>query len=69
MYHYSNASKKPVSPLLIDSTNMYSRETLFDPLNYAFDAETMIEPFTYFQYEKNSSSTNCSFVSNRVYVF
>ena len=26
-----------------------SRETAFDPFHYEFDAETMIEPFTYFQ--------------------
>ncbi|CAF0985405.1 unnamed protein product [Adineta steineri] len=52
MYHYSGNSHqtfiKPPSPLLMDNTNIYSRETAFDPLNYAFDAETMIEPFTYF---------------------
>lgn len=40
---------KPVSLLQMDNTNTYSRETAFDPLNYEFDAETMIEPFTYFQ--------------------
>jgi len=39
---------KPASPLMMDNTNMYSRDTAFDPLNYEFDAETMIEPFTYF---------------------
>jgi len=44
---------KPASPLLMENANIYSRETAFDPLNYAFDAETMIEPFTYFQYGKN----------------
>lgn len=53
MYCYSgNTNKnliKPPSPLLVDNGNNYSRETAFDPLNYAFDAETMIEPFTYFQ--------------------
>ena len=43
-----NLSKRG-SPLLGDNVNIYSRETAFDPLNYAFDAETMIEPFTYFQ--------------------
>ncbi|CAF1430362.1 unnamed protein product [Rotaria magnacalcarata] len=54
MYHYySGASNKTltktISPLMMENTNTYSRETAFDPLNYAFDAETMIEPFTYFQ--------------------
>ncbi|CAF0801440.1 unnamed protein product [Rotaria sp. Silwood1] len=52
MYYYSGASNKslmkPMSPLLMENTNIYSRETAFDPLNYEFDAETMIEPFTYF---------------------
>jgi len=54
MYHYSDTSNKNLikstSPLLTDNTNIYSRETAFDPLNYEFDAETMIEPFTYFHY-------------------
>jgi hypothetical protein len=45
---------KPASPLLMENANIYSRETAFDPLNYAFDAETMIEPFTYFQYGKKT---------------
>lgn len=53
MYHYSNNSNKtlvkPPSPLMMDNANNYSRETAFDPLHYAFDAETMGEPFTYFQ--------------------
>jgi hypothetical protein len=54
MYHYSGSNNnktlmKPPSPLLVENANIYSRETAFDPLNYAFDAETMIEPFTYFQ--------------------
>jgi hypothetical protein len=54
MHHYSgnNNNKtlsKPASPLMMENPNIYSRETAFDPLNYAFDAETMIEPFTYFQ--------------------
>ena len=33
----------------MDPGYSYSRETAFDPLHYSFDAETMIEPFTYFQ--------------------
>jgi hypothetical protein len=53
MYHYSGSNNKnllkPTSLLLMENTNIYSRETAFDPLNYEFDAETMIEPFTYFQ--------------------
>jgi hypothetical protein len=53
MYHYSGSPNKTLlkspSPLLMENPNIYSRETAFDPLNYAFDAETMIEPFTYFQ--------------------
>jgi hypothetical protein len=53
MYHYSGTNHKtllkPASPSLIDQAHIFSRETAFDPLNYAFDAETMIEPFTYFQ--------------------
>jgi hypothetical protein len=40
---------KPTSPLLMENGHIFSRETAFDPLNYEFDAETMIEPFTYFQ--------------------
>ncbi|UJR15457.1 hypothetical protein I4U23_002401 [Adineta vaga] len=52
MYHYSSANHKnllkPASPLLTEHPNIFSRETAFDPLNYAFDAETMIAPFTYF---------------------
>lgn len=40
----SNNFIKPVSPV----PNVFPRETLFDPLHYSFDAETMIEPFTYF---------------------
>jgi hypothetical protein len=36
---------KPASPLLMENANIPA----FDPLNYEFDAETMIEPFTYFQ--------------------
>ncbi|CAF1480115.1 unnamed protein product [Adineta ricciae] len=52
MYHYSSTNHKtllkPASPLLMEHANIFSRETAFDPLNYAFDAETMIEPFTYF---------------------
>ena len=53
MYHYSGSSmktfSKPASPLMMENSHMYARELAFDPLNYAFDAETMIEPFTYFQ--------------------
>jgi hypothetical protein len=53
MYHYSGIINKtlmkPASPLPMENVNIYSRETAFDPLNYEFDAETMIEPFTYFQ--------------------
>jgi len=52
MYHYSGTSQKtfskPTSPLMMENGNIYPRERAFDPLNYAFDAETMIEPFTYF---------------------
>ncbi|CAF3086451.1 unnamed protein product [Rotaria sp. Silwood2] len=52
MYHYSGTSNKtlmkPISPLLMENTNIYSRATAFDPLNYEFNAETMTEPFTYF---------------------
>lgn len=52
-YYYSSVNNKPLmksnSPLIMENPNIYSRETAFDPLNYAFDAETMIEPFTYFQ--------------------
>jgi hypothetical protein len=40
---------KPASPIMMENSNMYARELAFDPLNYAFDAETMVEPFTYFQ--------------------
>lgn len=39
---------KPVSPLLMEPAYPFSRETAFDPLHYSFDAETMVEPFTYF---------------------
>jgi hypothetical protein len=54
---------KPASPLLMENANIYSRETAFDPLNYAFDAETMIEPFTYFQYEKKTEEFSKIFFS------
>ena len=53
MYHYLCTSNKTlmksISPVLMEDGNIYSRETAFDPLNYEFDAETMTEPFTYFQ--------------------
>ncbi len=53
MHHYSGINNKtlikPTSLLLLENGNICSRETAFDPLNYEFDAETMIEPFTYFQ--------------------
>ncbi len=53
MYNYlGNNNKtlvKSASPLLMENGNICSRETAFDPLNYEIDAETMIEPFTYFQ--------------------
>jgi hypothetical protein len=53
MYRYSSPNNqnliKAASSLLMGNPNHHSRETAFDPLNYEFDAETMIEPFTYFQ--------------------
>lgn len=53
MYRYSSANNKTLikstSSCLMENSNVYSRETAFDPLNYEFDAETMIEPFTYFR--------------------
>jgi hypothetical protein len=53
MYRYSSTNNpnliKASSSLLMTNSNNHSRETAFDPLNYEFDAETMIEPFTYFQ--------------------
>ena len=53
MFHYSGTSNKtlikPPSPSLMENNNIYARDTDFDPLNYEFDAETMGEPFTYFQ--------------------
>ncbi|CAF1577323.1 unnamed protein product [Rotaria sp. Silwood1] len=52
MYRYSPTSStnliKAASSLLMENSNIHSRETAFDPLNYEFDAETMVEPFTYF---------------------
>jgi hypothetical protein len=52
MYRYSSTNNpnliKAASSLLMANSNNHSRETAFDPLNYEFDAETMIEPFTYF---------------------
>lgn len=39
----------------MDSAHIYARDIAFDPLNYEFDAETMIEPFTYFQYDETPS--------------
>ena len=53
MYRYSSANNKTLlkaaSSLLMENPSVHSREAAFDPLNYEFDAETMIEPFTYFQ--------------------
>jgi hypothetical protein len=53
MYRYSSTNNKTLmkaaSSLLMGNSNNHSRETAFDPLNYAFDADTMVEPFTYFQ--------------------
>lgn len=53
MYRYPSSNNKNLlkaaSSLLMTNSNMHSRETAFDPLNYEFDAETMVEPFTYFQ--------------------
>ncbi|CAF1281725.1 unnamed protein product, partial [Adineta steineri] len=52
MYRYSptnnNNLMKAASSLLMGNSNNHSHETAFDPLNYEFDAETMVEPFTYF---------------------
>lgn len=53
MHRYSSNNNKNLlkaaSSLLMTNSNISSRETAFDPLNYEFDTETMIEPFTYFQ--------------------
>jgi hypothetical protein len=53
MYRYSPTSNKTLinaaSSLLMTNSTNHLRETAFDPLNYEFDAETMTEPFTYFQ--------------------
>ncbi|CAF2905039.1 unnamed protein product [Rotaria sp. Silwood2] len=52
MYRYSPTNSKNLikaaSSLLMENSNIHSREPAFDPLNYEFDAETMVEPFTYF---------------------
>ncbi|CAF3439906.1 unnamed protein product [Rotaria socialis] len=52
MHRYSSANSKNLitanSSFLMENSNIHSRETAFDPLNYEFDAETMVEPFTYF---------------------
>lgn len=54
MFHYSNMANqtfvKTTPSFMMNNSNYYpSRETIFDPFHYEFDAETMIEPFTYFQ--------------------
>jgi hypothetical protein len=53
MYRYSSTNNKTLikaaSSLLMGNSQTHSYETAFDPLNYEFDAETMVEPFTYFQ--------------------
>ncbi len=53
MYRYSPINNKTLiksaSSLLMGNSNNHLHEPAFDPLNYEFDAETMIEPFTYFQ--------------------
>ena len=41
---------KTAASLLMNNGTYPTRDTIFDPFRYEFDAETMIEPFTYFQY-------------------
>ena len=57
MYRYSPTNNKTLikaaSSLLIANSTNHSHEPLFDPLNYEFDAESIGEPFTYFQYVEN----------------
>lgn len=57
MYRYSPTNNKTLikaaSSLLMANSTNHSHEPLFDPLNYEFDAESIGEPFTYFQYVPN----------------
>lgn len=50
MHPYSPAKYSTNRQPIMTNINSFSRETAFDPLNYEFDAETMIEPFTYFHH-------------------